>query len=357
MTRRLVVMSCLAILAVQGCSSPSSAPGATTPGGSSSASSAISWTKFEDPAEHAFTLEVPQGWTVKGGLFRMGYSDARAMVDMTSPDGRTNIRIGDVSIPVYTVPVQNHTQEGSVYDLGAQARLIVARYRTGPEFAALYSQVRFYSSCKSPTADPNDVNISVPDFLPPGTESAEASSGEIAYHCETPQGPAVAFAYARTSRTGDIWSASILASFIAPADQVSAAGGVLVHCAKSLQIAPQWIEFQKQMDAEGLQYQRARQQQRMAALGQQVQQFEAKMQAMRQQVASFEAHQAGQASQVESFTNVLNGITPTIDPMTGEARNVWTGGAAHYYANGLGQVVNANSAPSASWHEINPTGH
>jgi len=55
------------------------------------------WARMEDPVEHAFTLDVPQGWTARGGLFRLGLSDYRPMVDLKSPDGRTNIRLGDVS--------------------------------------------------------------------------------------------------------------------------------------------------------------------------------------------------------------------------------------------------------------------
>jgi len=47
--------------------------------------------KFEDPFEQAFTVEVPQGWTVRGGLFRLGYSDYRPMIDLVSPDGSINI--------------------------------------------------------------------------------------------------------------------------------------------------------------------------------------------------------------------------------------------------------------------------
>ena len=37
----------------------------------------VTWTSFQDPTEQAFTVEVPKGWTIKGGLFRVGYSDAR----------------------------------------------------------------------------------------------------------------------------------------------------------------------------------------------------------------------------------------------------------------------------------------
>ena len=52
--------------------------------------------------------------------------------------------------------------------------------------------------------------------------------------------------------------------------------------------------------------------------------------------------------------NRLTGVTPTIDPMTGQARSVWTGPAGRYWTDGVGDVVNSNTQPSGSWHEIQP---
>jgi hypothetical protein len=320
------------------------------------------WTKFVDPNEQAFTVEVPQGWTVKGGMFRLGFSDERGMVDMTSADGRINVRIGDVAVPSYVTPSQYHAREGEVYDLGAQAQMVVARYRSGPEFAVLYSHARFYQLCRNPRADADTAvsAFSVPDYLPSPVAADQSSSGQIAYRCDVAEkgaapGGAVVFAYARTALYQNIWGASPLVSFYAPADQADTVRAIALRSARSLRLLPQWIERQKQLDAQGLEYQRARQQQRMAALGQQVQQFEARMQAMREQVSAFERHQAAQAAQVEGFGNVLNGVTPTVDPLTGQARNVWTGPAQRYWTNGVGDVINSNSQPNASWHEIQPT--
>ena len=356
-TRALVLEVALLTAGVAAAAVP--APAAA---GASAAGPALAWQRFSDPAENAFTLEVPQGWSVHGGLFRLGFSDTRAMVDMTSPDGRINVRLGDVAVPSYVVPSQYHAREGETYDLGAQAQMVVARYRRGPEFAVLYSHARFYQLCRNPGADSEHASFVVPDYVPDSVKPDESSSGQIAYHCDAAPGasPAaqqgqVAFAYARTARFQTIWQATALGSFIAPAAQVEVARAVLSHGAKTLQVRPEWIEYQKKMDAEGLAYQRARQQQRLAALGQQVQQFEGQMRAMQQQVSAFERHQAAQAAQVESFTNVLNGVTPTVDPLSGESRKVWTGPAAHYWVNGLGDVVNSNTQPSASWHEIQPT--
>jgi hypothetical protein len=112
------------------------------------------------------------------------------------------------------------------------------------------------------------------------------------------------------------------------------------------------MEYQKRMDAEGLAYQRARQQRRLNELQAQVQQFESKMRAMQNQVNAFESHQAQQAAQVEGFTNALIGVTPTTDPLTGENRMVWTGPKDNYWVNGTGQVVNATNAPAPGWRQL-----
>ena len=316
----------------------------------------MAWTSFQDPFEQAFSVEVPQGWTVRGGLFRMGFSDERPMVDLLSPDGRINVRLGDLSIPTYTAPTQYHTREGEVYDLGAQAQLIVARYRTGPEFAVLYSHVRFYQACHDAAGDAGNVDFSVPDYIPTEGQAPKTSTGAIAYRCGSGTNERIAFAYARTSTGGNIWSVPTMGSFLSPPDKVSVARAVLEHCAQTFKLNPAWIEKQKQLDAYALQYQRARQQQRMQALAQQVQQFEAKMQAMRDQVASFERHQAAQASQVEGFTQALRGVTPTIDPFTGEAKEVWTGQTSNYWENGRGDVVNSVNAPQGNWQQMTVTG-
>jgi hypothetical protein len=321
--------------------------------GAASSDTAMTWTTFQDPFEQAFSIEVPQGWKARGGLFRMGFSDERPMVDLLSPDGRINVRLGDVSIPTYTTPNAYHTREGETYDLGAQAQLVVARYRTGPEFAVLYSHVRFYQDCHGAQGDASDLGFTIPDYIPSeGGTAPKTSAGGISYRCGSGATERIAFAYARTSEAGNIWSVPTMGSYLTPPDKVGMARAVLLHCAQSFKLNPAWIEKQKQMDAYAMQYQRARQQQRVQSLAQQVQQFEAKMQAMRDQVKSFERHQAAFQSQVDGFDQALRGVTPTIDPFTGEAREVWTGQSSNYWENGRGDVVNAVNAPQGNWKQM-----
>jgi hypothetical protein len=53
------------------------------------------WITVRDTRENAFSIQVPQGWKTYGGLFRFSTIDTRMIVDMTSPDGLTNLRVGD----------------------------------------------------------------------------------------------------------------------------------------------------------------------------------------------------------------------------------------------------------------------
>ena len=310
--------------------------------------------KFEDPFEQAFTVEVPQGWTVRGGLFRLGYSDYRPMIDLVSPDGSINIRSGDVAVPTYFLPTPTHPRDGEVTDLGAQAQGIYAKYRTGKDYAGLYALTHFKTVCK--TLTPEQV-----DQAPPGKkdsnaapESPQNSSGAIGYRCDSSGKSRDAYVYARTVLSSNLWQVKALISYIAPADQVAQVRSIIMHLSETFQVNPKWVEYQKQMDDQGLQYQVQRQQQRRAALAQQVQQFEAKMQGMRNQVNAFEHHQAAQAAQVESWGNTLTGLTPTVDPLSNETRLVRTGPNNGYWINGQGTVVNSNVSPGAGFHELQP---
>jgi hypothetical protein len=315
------------------------------------AAAQMGWVSFQDPVESAFTLDVPQGWTAKGGLFRMGYSDARPMVDIQSPDGRIDVRLRDVAIPSYFVPNQLHPREGEIYDLGAQAQLTVARYRSAQEYVGLYAESRFKSACAVLVREPSEAPAPVRDFLPDDATPIRSSAAQATYRCDSGQGPRLAFVYARTSLYQGLWQVQTLASFIAPASQVALARTVLQHASESFRLKPQWVQYQKRMDQQALDYQRARQEGRRRQLSRQVAEFEMKMQNMKSQVGAFQRRQVRQSDQVSSVGNVLTGITPTIDPL-GNPRDVWTGSKSGYWTNGSGQVVNSDLSPGAGWREM-----
>jgi hypothetical protein len=320
---------------------------------STRASENAAWVKFTDPLEQAFTLEVPQGWTVKGGMFRLGYSDHREMVDMTSPDGKINIRIGDLSIPPYFVPNQFH-HEGEVYDLGAQAQGRVARYRTGQEFSTAYGKVRFAKVCTTVAPKQSSLPPIAKPIEPAGgnNSATKTSDGEATYSCGGGQGARIAYVFSQTAPSEGLWTVTNLVSYVAPDAQVAETRNIIEHSEKTFVLSPAWIQKQKQLDEQALVYQRERQKVRMRQLSEQVAQFEAKMQAMQNQVNQFERGQAQRQSQFEAFDNVIRGVTPTIDPF-GNEHEVNTGPKNSYWRNpATGETVNSDRSPGPGWVQL-----
>ena len=79
----------------------------------------LDYVRWQDPKENAFSVEVPRGWSVTGGMFRFAPVDTRGAVELTSPDGQIRITSGDAEISTHTVPTQilamTGFREGSWY--------------------------------------------------------------------------------------------------------------------------------------------------------------------------------------------------------------------------------------------------
>ncbi|MGB7283225.1 MAG: hypothetical protein WBE13_13255 [Candidatus Acidiferrum sp.] len=328
------------------------------------AASVQGWVTYQDPAEKAFTVQVPKGWRVSGGVVRVGYSDRRFMMDLTSWDGEINIRIGDIVIPPFFVPDQSH-REGEIYPLGAQAQPRVARYRSGEQFAELYGKARFARLCDrlmpeqsagDPPQQPKELfeQKIMQVQQQPGAGAFQASTGQATFSCASALGPRTAVAYAQTHMVGSaIWIAGA-DSYLAPANEMALAQKILDRVENSIQFSPQWSQMDRQLDAEGLQYQRMRQQQRWAVFNAQVAQAQQKMQNMQSQLDTFNRGWAREQKQFQAFDNVINGVTPTVDEF-GTERMVDTGPKYNYYYNpGTGEKLNSNTLPGPGWQQLTP---
>lgn len=64
----------------------------------------LQWVRWRDPAEAAFTVPVPRGWHVQGGLQRPNVLAWQPEVVVTSPDGAASVRMGDGRLELFAVP-------------------------------------------------------------------------------------------------------------------------------------------------------------------------------------------------------------------------------------------------------------
>src|SRR6267143_2842453 len=83
------------------------------------------YVQFIDPHERAFSMEIPQGWKVSGGLMRHAPTLAKSVMVLTSPDG-THIQLGDPDITLFVEPGgYGVPPEGSSYPIGQDVVLRV----------------------------------------------------------------------------------------------------------------------------------------------------------------------------------------------------------------------------------------
>ena len=189
------------------------------------AESPLNWVTVRDNREQAFSIEVPKGWKVYGGMFRFSSVDARPFADMTSPDGKTNIRVGDATIPGYSVPNPWLPRQPHM-----------AAYASGDVFAKKYGQARFGSMCQS--LQVQEVHPMTPKYHQAGQGLFRTTGGEAIFGCTEKGQPMAGYVYAETMLTGpggpgSIWSVVALGSFLSPASQAQAVGATPKHAGES----------------------------------------------------------------------------------------------------------------------------
>ncbi|MGO8792569.1 MAG: hypothetical protein ACLQVL_34995 [Terriglobia bacterium] len=291
--------------------------------GSAAAESDVAWTPFRDPAEHAFTMDVPQGWKIVGGAYRFGRLDPRVMVEMESPDGQTDLRFSDANVPPFTT--LNPTflklgwQEGRPYNLHGVAREIVANYRSGWVLADLYGQARFSSGC-------SQLHLKQMRQLPAIHEEfqVETTAGDVLYTCDNALEPMAAYVFAETqlfqAKVAGTWMVTWLYSFIAPQDQAVQAMQTILHATCSFEINPEWERTQRRAAGDNENWFRERHEKERA-------QAQARI---RQQCTQF-------PSEADAFRHALEGPDLTSNPVDGKPREVWAGTSGTRWINPVGE--------------------
>jgi hypothetical protein len=306
----------------------------------------VSWITVRDPAEQAFSIDVPRGWKAQGGVLRKGPLDPRVQVDMTSPDGRIAMRVGDWAVPPFTVPSGQMERlgftEGRVYAPGhPPTATIVARYRTGAEFAPFYARARFSKMCEA--FEPKSIKAIDPVFSAAREGPMTTTAGEAIYRCLQNGQEKMAYVYAETalyqSNGMANWRMGSLLSFLAPKEQANATYRLIFQSAASFSENPQWHLKQAQITAANVD----------AAL-------KIFHQSLQQTEARYQQWSSSMARQGQSFSDVLNGHTLTVDPSTGQQREVWTGTGSTRWIDGLGNVVSSNLSPGTSFRALQDVG-
>jgi len=227
------------------------------------AESRVSYSRFQDPREGSFSIDVPTGWKVDGGMIRKSTVDVRAYVFATSPDNSTLIRVGDPDIGSFIPPTQTlgmtGFREGSQYSPGYGNVMTVRRFVPGPAFAQEYA----YKLARIMQASPPQFKTVKP--LPQyssttnvGPAVRQSIAGEADFTCMRGSQEFAGTVWAQTTGTtmpgieggGGIWTVSILIDFLAPAGKAAATDAIVQHMVQSFQMNSSWVGQQQQTTAQ-----------------------------------------------------------------------------------------------------------
>ena len=240
-------------------SAPESNDGYGAPVLGQSAQRALAFSSWRDPREAGFTISVPQGWQITGGMSRTSAMDPHPVVYATSPDRSIQIFYGDPNLIPREIPNQltsfAHISEGQITKGAWGGPILMARYQTGEQFARSYAASRL---CRAPQTTGSRVlqdatrqlNAEAVSYGRTQGASAQAWVGETDFQCGTQTGYVRASTVLAGSATGQgvgMWFVMELNGFMA-ADHSRAglARYILNTMAGSFKLDPQWEARQAQ---------------------------------------------------------------------------------------------------------------
>ncbi len=235
-------------------------------GGTAPATGDVKWVAWQDPREQAFRLEVPAGWTVTGGAFRVASVDIRKVLEASSPDGSIRITSGDAELPPFTEPTavlaMAGFREGAWYSPGYGVNMLVRRYMPGTEFAREYVAARVARGCPRLTftgsRERPDVDAPLNRLMSGLAASGgimQIQSGEVRFTCEREGRPAAGYYFAGSLRTGaagmpgGIWHIEYLYGYLAAREKAVEAGRIVAHMLATYEDNPQWMAMQQNVTA------------------------------------------------------------------------------------------------------------
>ena len=214
------------------------------------------YSTFEDPEEHAFSVEVPSGWQTVGALTRRGALEISPFVRALSPDRMSYLMVGEPTLLSYTPPsamtLRFGWREGSLHDAGLGGVSMILHYIPGAQFAQLYGEHALAGLCPQlhfqGAAARSDLAAAADQLIPTVIPSV-SSGGEATFSCRHGGQPMQARvdAVTRTTRDQVLWNVIFLRALIAPASQSDAAFEALRHMTLTFRFEPAWVQQQNQL--------------------------------------------------------------------------------------------------------------
>lgn len=297
---------------------------------------------WKDPLENAFSIEVPKGWKVDGGLHRFASVDTRVELVATSPDNAITIRIGDKEIPPFVEPNPTLTMsgfpEGSLYSPGYGVVMLVKSYRDGVDFAEEYVRSRYGQECPDleivERKDRRDMSEAFNEIYRSSSVygvEVVLTTGEVAFTCTRSGKKTKGYFFAGTQRSvvqgtgAGTWNMQYLAGFIAESGQADPAEAIGARMVNTLRINPDWLRMQEHLAGETSRI---------------VSETHAKISNLISE--SYWSRQAVMDELDRRRSNAILGVVDVVDPATGKEYQVESS-SDYYWIDHRGNIVGTDT--------------
>jgi len=346
--------------------------GSDVASGQSSAASAlpeIQYTTFNDPNFGAFSLDVPVGWDVTGGLKRPIPIDLRPWMKAVSPGQKMVVFIGDGSIEPRYLPAAWLSglgcPPGSMYKHSNGMVSKVLYYQNAEQFAKNYAENRFGKNCDSFQLVKVEHH---PDLAREinGTQGVMASdAASVRYDFTLRGNRGTAYFLAATKKGPTMWWVSRICGVVASEGYEQQALQVFERMYKSWQYNQQWEQGQAQQNVKSTQdwlaYDSAARARSAAAFSARMAAMDARhnsfMNRMREMDASHARYMSGMRSSDRAHSDFINYIhdeDTLMNASTGEKFQVEYGPKYHWVNSAGNTVLGTDSAwsPGVNWTEL-----
>ncbi|MFN6955902.1 MAG: hypothetical protein ACK4PG_14010 [Acetobacteraceae bacterium] len=305
---------------------------------------ALPLARWTDPNEAAFSVDLPAGWRIEGGLLRHGTSP-RTAVRAVSPDGRGVIFIGDPALPRFILPspVLDNLgyREGMSYPGGTD---VIMRFRHALEIGPELLQRRLgplqvtqrrdrpdmaaFRAQRQPVMQGSSAHVTM------GEADIRLADGRVALLNVSTSGYVV-------PGLGGGWAVEDFYGFAGPAPEAAVLGATLARVMGSFAVNPRWFAMERRMQAQDA----ARW---MAYF---------RDSSARQQAMLEERWESGRQRH-EAMQDILGGTVRLTDPRTGE-RFQAPQGSRFYYRDAdplrpgiMGTEVDTNPLPQLDMRRL-----
>lgn len=297
----------------------------------------VKMTSWKDPNEGAFTVNVPSGWKIEGGVVRP-YIDAALKIIVTSGD--KGIQVENPYPPIYTVPNQvlefAGFKEGSHYNPsgGVSADMIVLSEKNAQDYIETIIAKNLNLKVDS-IKSRDDIAEKVPklSYITQTTAAEATLSGDGKIHkvIVIEQGISIA----GTS----LWTAG-LTHYWAPANEINQVEQIATAMDQSFKLDPTWVKNE--------QIEVAKRSQIISQNGSEVSDIIS---------STFEYRSSTQDEMADKWSDAILGVQDVYDSLTGENYTV-PNTSNYYWTDGLNNVVGTDTQDSPGyywdWQELTP---